>query len=97
MPLVLCLRSGSGHRDPCIDGLLCSTRKRGGGKEAGEWGRAMEERGLNISRKKTEYLRCNGHPGARRGPFTGIDSRVVHIYGIKVSIMLKYTHDYMYF
>ena len=38
------------------DTVLCSTRKERLERKLGEWRRAMEERGLKISRKKTEYL-----------------------------------------
>ena len=32
-----------------------------------EWRRAMEERGLKIGRRKTEYLGCNEHQDAEIG------------------------------
>ena len=43
------------------DIVLCSTRKDHVERELEEWRIAMEERVLNISRKKTEYLGCNEH------------------------------------
>ena len=43
------------------DTVLCSTRRERVERTLGEWRRAMEERGLKISRKKTEYLECNEH------------------------------------
>ena len=41
--------------------MLCTVQyqKRGGGKEARGMEKATEDQGLKISRKKTEYLRCN--------------------------------------
>ena len=41
--------------------VLCSIRRDHVERTLEEWRRAMEERGLNISRRKTEYLRCNEH------------------------------------
>ena len=38
------------------DTVLCCTRRERVERKLGEWRRAMEERGLKISRKKTEYL-----------------------------------------
>ena len=43
------------------DIVLCSTGIDHVERELEEWRRAMEERVLNISRKKTEYLGCNEH------------------------------------
>ena len=43
------------------DIVLCSTRIDYLEREHEEWRIAMEERVLNISRKKTEYLGCNEH------------------------------------
>ena len=43
------------------DIVLCSTRIYHVERELEEWRIAMEERVLNISRKKTEYLGCNEH------------------------------------
>ena len=40
------------------DIVLCSTRKDHVVRKLEEWRRAMEERGLKISRTKTEYLGC---------------------------------------
>ena len=46
------------------DTVLCSTRRERVERKLGEWRRAMEERGLKISRKKTEYLECTEHQDA---------------------------------
>ena len=43
------------------DIVLCSTRRDHVERKLDEWRRAMEERGLKISRRKTEYLGCNEH------------------------------------
>ena len=43
------------------DILLRSTRGHRVERKLEEWRRAMEERGLKISRRKTEYLGCNEH------------------------------------
>ena len=43
------------------DIVLCSTRRDHVERKLEEWRRAMEERGLQISRKKTDYLGCNEH------------------------------------
>ena len=46
------------------DIVLCSARLDHVERELEEWRRAMEERVLNISRKKTEYLGWNEHQDA---------------------------------
>ena len=46
------------------DIVMCSTRKAHVERKVEEWRKATEERGLKISRKKTEYLGCNGHQDA---------------------------------
>ncbi len=46
------------------DIVLCSTRIDHVERELEEWRRAMEERVLNISRKKTEYFGWNEHQDA---------------------------------
>ena len=46
------------------DILLCSTRRDHVERKLEEWRTALEERGLKISRRKTEYLGCNEHQDA---------------------------------
>ena len=46
------------------DIVLCSTRRDHVERKLEEWRRAMEERGLEISIRKTEYLGCNEHQDA---------------------------------
>ena len=46
------------------DIVLCSTRIYHVERQLDEWRRAMEERGLQICRRKTEYLGCNEHQDA---------------------------------
>ena len=43
------------------DIMMCSTRRDHVERKLEEWRRAMEERGLKIIRRKTEYLGCNEH------------------------------------
>ncbi len=43
------------------DIVMCITRREHVERKLDEWRSAMEERGLKISRKKTEYLECNEH------------------------------------
>ena len=46
------------------DIVLCRTRRDHIERKLDGWTRAMEERGLKISRKKTEELGCNEHQNA---------------------------------
>ena len=46
------------------DIVLCSTIIYHVERKLEEWRRAMEERGLKISRRKTDYLGCNEHQNA---------------------------------
>ena len=46
------------------DIVLCSTRRDHAERKRQEWTRAREERGLKISRRKTEYLGCNEYQDA---------------------------------
>ena len=46
------------------DIVLCSTRRDRVERKLEEWRRAIEERGLQISRRKTYYLGCNEHQNA---------------------------------
>ena len=44
--------------------MLCRTRREHVERKLEEYRRVMEERGLKISRKKTEYLGCKEHQDA---------------------------------
>ena len=46
------------------DIVLRSTRRDHAERKLEEWRTAMDERGLKISRRKTEYLGCNEHQDA---------------------------------
>ena len=46
------------------DIVMCSTRREHVERKLEEWRRAVEERGLKISIKTTEYLECSEHQGA---------------------------------
>ena len=63
------------------DIVLCSTRREHVERKLGEWRRAMEERGLKISRKKTEYLGCNEHQDAD-----------IHLHGKTASIVKTFKY-----
>ena len=70
------------------DIVLCSTRREHVERKLEEeaWRRAMEERGLKISRNKTEYLGCNEHQDAdiRLQGETVKRVKDIHIPGIDV-------------
>ena len=68
------------------DIVLCSSRIGHAERKLKEWRRAMEERGLKISRRQTEYLgvQCTS---ICRYPFTGRvckEGEDIHIPGIDV-------------
>ena len=63
------------------DIVLCSTRRDHVGRKLEEWRRAMEERGLKISRKKTAYLACNEHQYVE-----------IHLQGETVKIVKTFTY-----
>ena len=63
------------------DIVMCSTRRDHVERKLEEWRRAMEERGLKISRKKTEYLGCNEHQYAE-----------IHLQGETVKRMKTFTY-----
>ena len=63
------------------DIVLCSTRREHVERKLEEWRRAMEERGLKISRKKTEHLGCNWHQHAD-----------IHLQGETVNITKTFTY-----
>ena len=62
------------------DIVLCSTRRDHVERKLEEWRRAMEEQGLKISRRKTEYVGCNGHQDAE-----------IHLQGETVQIVKTFT------
>ena len=63
------------------DILLCSIRRDHVDRKLEEWRRAMEERGLKISRRKTEYLGGNEHHDA-----------VIHLQGETVKTVKTFTY-----
>ncbi len=63
------------------DTVLCSSRRERVERKLGEWRRAMEERGLKISRKKTEYLGCTEHQDAE-----------IHLQGETVNRVKTFTY-----
>ena len=63
------------------DIVLSSNRRDHVERKLEEWRTAMEERGLKISRRKTEYLGCNEHQVRGRD---SKESEDIHIPGIDV-------------
>ena len=63
------------------DIVLCSTRRDHVERKLEEWRRAMEERGLKISRKKTEHLGCTEHQDAE-----------IHLQGVTVRRVQTFTY-----
>ena len=63
------------------DIVLCSTTRDHVERKLEEWRRAMEERGLKISRRKTEYLGCNEHQDAE-----------IHLQGETVNRVKTFTY-----
>ena len=61
--------------------VLCSTRREYVERKLEEWRRAMEERGLNISSRKTEYVGCNEHQYAE-----------IHLQGETVKRLKTFTY-----
>ena len=67
------------------DIVLCSTRRDHVERKLDEWRRAMEERGLKISRRKTEYVGGNEHQDADiQLQGDSKESEDIHIPGIDV-------------
>ena len=63
------------------DIVLCSTRREHIERKLEERRRAMEDRVLKISRRKTEYLGCNEHQDAD-----------IHLQGEAVKIVKTFTY-----
>ena len=63
------------------DIVPCSTRRDRVERKLDEWRRTMDERGLKISRRKTEYLGCNEHQDAE-----------IHIQGETVKRVKTFTY-----
>ena len=63
------------------DIVLCSPRREHVERQLEECRRAMEERGLKIGRKKTEYLGCNEHQDAD-----------IHVHGEAVKRVKTFTY-----
>ena len=66
------------------DIVLCSSTRDHVERKLEEWRRAMVERGLKISRMKTQYLGCNEHQDADIHLQGSKESEDIHIPGIDV-------------
>ena len=64
------------------DIVLCSSTREHVERKLEEWRRAMEERGLKFSRRKTEYLGCNEHQDAE-----------IHLQGETVKRVKTFTYQ----